>query len=466
MEAADLFIRGATVLTLDPRRRVIRDGGVVVEGRCIKAVGRRDELERRYRASRTIDAGGRVALPGFVDAHVHVHQAFVRSLTHGEPYQFWSRIFRPFEYLMTEEDAYVSALLHILTSIRMGIACFVDSGGYHPDAVAAAVSETGIRCVLSRLTMDTAADLPHTRQGVPPESTGEALEKSVRLIERWHRKADGRLRTWLSLNQLMVCSDELYRQAKILSEKHGVGIQTHLCAFRPEVEFALLRWGKRPVEHLDELGVLGPRFLAAHATLLSDPDIRRLAERDVRVVHCPNSAVMAKQGIPKVPQMLAAGITVALGGDGYFVDQIECMKFATVLHTGYWGERYADPEVLLPETLVEMATLNGARAVGWDDEIGSLEAGKRADIILLAIGRAHQTPHWDLLAELVHYSYSGDIDTVIVDGRVLMENRKVLVLDEEDVLRRAQARAARIFREGVERGLIRKVLPLERWPVE
>jgi 5-methylthioadenosine/S-adenosylhomocysteine deaminase len=369
---------------------------------------------------------------------------------------------------MTEEDSYIATLLHILTSIRMGITCFVETGSYFPDVMGKAVVETGIRCVLSRLTMDTKGDLPHSDQGIlPDETTEQGLERSNEFVERWHGQADGRIRAWLSMHMLQICSDKLYSGAKELADKFGVGVQTHLCSVRAETDYSLLRWGRRPIEHLDDLGVLGPNFLIHHGVLVSDSDIRLLAERGVGVVHCPNSVVMAKQGIPRIPQMIDAGVTVALAGDGYFCDQIELMKFAEAYLISHWAERYNDPNVLLPETLLEMATLNGAKVVSWDDEIGSIQAGKKADLITMKVGgQVHQTPHWDLLAELVHHSYSSDIETVIVDGKILMEDRKVLVLDEEEILRKGQEHAERVFRDGNERGLIRKFQKLERWPFE
>ncbi len=462
---ADIFIENATVITLDEQRRVIRDGGVVIEGNRIKDIGKSSELQKRYKAARIINGKDRVILPGFIDSHVHANQSFVKSLIHGEPYLYWSRIFRPFEYVMTEEDSYIATLLHILTSIRMGITCFVETGSYYPDVMGQAVVETGMRCVLSRLTMDTKGDLPHTQQGIlPDETTEEGLQRSSEFVERWHGQGDGRIRAWLSMHMLQICSDDLYCGAKKLADKYGVGVQTHLGSVRAETDYSLLRWGRRPIEHLDDLGVLGPKFLIHHGVLCSDSDIRKLAEREVGVVHCPNAAVMSKQGIARIPQMIDAGVTVALGGDGYFVDHLELMKFAEAMLIPHWGERYNDPNVLLPETLLEMGTLNGAKAVSWDDEIGSLKAGKRADLIIMRLGQAHQTPHWDLLAEVVHHSYASDIETVIVDGKILMEDRKVLVLDEEEILRKSQTHATRVFREGVELGLIRKFQKLERWP--
>ena len=231
---ADIFIENATVITLDEQRRVIRDGGVVIEGNRIKDIGKSSELQKRYKAARIINGKDRVILPGFIDSHVHANQSFVKSLIHGEPYLYWSRIFRPFEYVMTEEDSYIATLLHILTSIRMGITCFVETGSYYPDVMGQAVVETGMRCVLSRLTMDTKGDLPHTQQGIlPDETTEEGLQRSSEFVERWHGQGDGRIRAWLSMHMLQICSDDLYCGAKKLADKYGAACRHISVRFAP-----------------------------------------------------------------------------------------------------------------------------------------------------------------------------------------------------------------------------------------
>ncbi|MBI4233873.1 MAG: amidohydrolase [Chloroflexi bacterium] len=452
-----LLIRNADYLvTVDQERRIIRDGAVaVVDGRIV-AVGKTEAVAPRFGAAEVIDARGKLVLPGLVDTHIHNAQQLGRGLG-DEAYSGPERLFRRLwvvEANMDAGDALCAARLCQLELIRAGTTCFADPGNYFPGETAQAVRESGLRGIIAR----TAFDLGQTAMGQLPsrfyETTDEALARAAETVVKFNNTLDGRLKAWLSMRVPVACSDDLLRKLGALAAKHHVGIIGHACENRDETVASHLRHGMGDVARLEALGVLGPNLLLLHMGWLDTRELLLVKQRDVKVSLAPGATfhqAMGNINYGKAPEMLALGVTVSLGSDaamsGNFLDVIR----QTFLLVGGYHEARLDPKVIRPETAVEMITINGARATLWDAEIGSLEAGKRADITILDIMRPEWQPVHNPIANLVYSAHGGCADTVIVDGRILMRGGKVLTLNEEDLYREAKERAVSLVkRAGLE----------------
>jgi len=333
----------------------------------------------------------------------------------------------PIEQNLTADDCYAGALLGCLEMIKSGTTCFADQYFYMED-VARAVEETGLRGVLSRGIIEV--------QG--PEKLKRTIKEGERLVKTCHGMANGRILTMFGPHAAYTCSPECLMQVKELAKKYKVGIHTHIAETQDEVDKITKRYGKRPVEHLDSIGFLGPEVLAAHCIWLTAREIEIVHKRGVKPVHNPVSNMKTASGVAPVPEMLAADIPVALGTDGAAsnnsLDMFDEMKFAALLSKVH----KLDPTVVPAQAVLGMATINGAIALGLQDEIGSLEVGKKADIVLVDMKKPHLAPLHNIVSHLVYSAVGSDVDTVMVDGEVLMQGRKVLMLDEDKVLEGVQ----------------------------
>jgi 5-methylthioadenosine/S-adenosylhomocysteine deaminase len=420
---ADILIKGGYVVTMDPQRRVIEGGSVAVEGNRITGVAK----EIKERAEVVINARGKVVLPGLINAHTHLSMTLLRGVADDMQLMKWLEKIWSIEKHLKAEDCYAGALLGCLEMIKSGTTCFADMYFYMED-VARAVEESGLRGVLSYgiIEMD---DLKRRES---------ELSKGESLVKDWHGKAEGRILTMFGPHAPYTCSPECLMKVKELAKKYDVGIHTHLSETRDEVKQMIKKYGRRPVKHLDSIGFLGPEVLAAHCVWLNEKEIKILHDRGVKPVHNPVSNMKLSSGVAPVPEMLAAGIPVALGTDGAAsnnsLDMFKEMKFAALLNKSY---RF-DPVAVPAMSALEMATVNGATALGLGSELGSIEVGKKADLVLVDIGKPHLTPLHNLISHLVYSAVGSDVETTIVDGRILMLERRVLVLDEDKVLRLAQ----------------------------
>jgi 5-methylthioadenosine/S-adenosylhomocysteine deaminase len=333
----------------------------------------------------------------------------------------------PIEQNLTADDCYAGALLGCLEMIKSGTTCFADQYFYMED-VARAVEEAGLRGVLSRgiIELDD------------PEKREMTIREGERLVKNCHGMANGRILTMFGPHSAYTCSPECLMQVKELAKKYRVGIHTHISEAQDEVDKIFKRYGKRPVEHLDSIGFLGPEVLAAHCVWLTAREIEIFHRRGVKPVHNPVSNMKTASGVAPVPEMLGAGIPVALGTDGAAsnnsLDMFREMKFAALLNKVH----KLDPTVVPARAVLEMATINGAIALGLQGEIGSLEVGKKADVVLVDMKKPHLAPLHNVISHLVYSTVGSDVDTVIVDGEVLMREDRVLTLDEDEILERAQ----------------------------
>ena len=453
----DLLIVGGDVITMNAAGEVLSDGALAVRGNQIVAIGRAADMTAAYAAPQTIDARQHVVMPGLIDTHTHTAQQFQRSLVkwlgRERPFKepVWQTLLFPFEASLTDEDMHLSGLFAYANMLKVGTTTFADSGGPCPEALAPAIEQTGIRGVLARSTVDAT-------DGIPPEMTDTVagvIQKGERLYQQWHGKADGRIRVWMGMRQIMVCSEDLLHAVRGLADQFKTGIHIHLAEGPYEVDWAIIRAGQRPTEYLASRGFLGPGVHAAHSVMLSERELDLYQAHDVSVGHCP-VAMFSYTGVAKVPEMLRRNLRVGLGSDGAAfsggsLDLFQQMKMAYHTHSVVYGMPYRDISPVSQEDMLEVATLGGARALRWDNEIGSLEVGKKADLILLSTDDLDVMPSYDPLHTASSSASGAQVRTVIVDGRVVVRDGVLLTLDEQALREEIRARAPKIVERFLKR---------------
>lgn len=431
----DLAVDGALVLTMDPRCPIVHRGRVLVAGNRIAWVG--PAANAPGEAEEVVGLEQGLVMPGLVNAHTH--EVLTRGVCEDLPLMRWlEEICFPLDRSYTEEDMRAAALLNQLEMIAGGVTTFLDIYRL-PHVCAEVLERSGLRGVLSPQIVDL------------PEKSAEDLEYNRWPWDTWHGKGGGRIHVWVGVHAPYSCLPSTYREAYRLARELGVGLHTHLSETEDEVRMMHEREGKSPVAYLRDLGVLGPWTVVAHATHLSREDMGELASRGVKVVHNPTSNMKLASGVAPVPEMLEAGLTVALGTDSNLsnnnLDMFEEMRMAALLQK--LARR--DAAVMPCHRVLEMATLGGARALGLEGEIGSLEPGKKADLIVVDLDRPHLHPLLtgevsNVVEHLVYSASAADVDTTVVDGRVLMRHRRVLTLDAPAVMREADQRARDLCR--------------------
>jgi len=455
---------GATIITVDPQRRIIAAGALAVQGDRLAAVGKGAEVRAQFPDAKRVDVAGKLIIPGLVDTHVHLAQALIRGCADDMDLLPWltERVW-VLQGNYTEADGRASAALCIAEMLKSGTTTFLESmlaGRYGLDGIAEVVEESGIRGVLSKIVMDIAAYADGSNAMYPGmvEERETSMRQALAAYDRWNGAANGRIQVWFGPRTPGGVSVDLYREMVRQARQRDMGITMHLGEVRADVEFMRREFDMTLVEFCDSVGMLGPKTVLVHAVWLTPPEIARLAETGTSISHNPASNTKLASGFAPIPEMLDAGVNVALGCDGgpsnNTYDLIREMRLAAVIHKA----RTLDPLVVPAETVLEMATINGARALGLADEIGSLEAGKKADFVVLNLDRAGLTPSPNPVSTLVYAARGSDVDTVVIDGQVVVEDGRLLTLDEEAVLVEARQRAAEVYaRAGV------AITP--RWPV-
>jgi 5-methylthioadenosine/S-adenosylhomocysteine deaminase len=460
-EDVDLLISGATLVTMNAERLMIRDGSIAVKDGKILDVGKTSKIDGKYGAEKTIKGSGKVVMPGIFDSHVHLSSSLVKGLIYGEPIPL-GITYMPFGESLDEEEVHVAALLSCIDRLKNGATYIGDVGSKYPDSVAKAITATGMKATISFGMIDKEIPgFPYSRPLPPGQTTDKALRDAREFERRWDGAADGRISVGFSTN-IWSTSDELYMETKGMADELGSVINDHLDQHRYEIEYAIRTWGKRPVEHLDRLGVLGPNFNAHHMVFVADREIPIVKERGVSVCHCPRAALNS-HGIPKFPLFNALGINCMLGTDMRVSDMFELTRLASYVFHGTDGLYYYDPLVLPAESLLEMVTVNAAKAYGQVSKTGSIERGKRADIAIVDFEKPHLTPSFDIVAELTRYVYGSDVDTVIIDGKIVMEDREVKSVDEREILERAREIGYETYEKTKDR--MSKTVPVNRWRI-
>jgi 5-methylthioadenosine/S-adenosylhomocysteine deaminase len=444
----DLLVIGGTVITMDPARRVLERGAVGIRGGRIAEVGPADALDA-VPAARRMDVSGRVVFPGLINTHTHLFQTLLKGPADDRVLEDWFRqVVGPAGCELTEEDCYVAATLGCVEAIRSGTTTVKDFMYAHPrprlsDAVIRAMVETGVRGVYVRGYIDMGAEY-----GIPPaliEATEAVLEDCDRVARRYHGSADGRISVRFGPCMIWSCTETGLRATQRLAADLGVGLTMHVAETPFSVQNAVARFGVGDLAILERIGFLETPTLAVHCVHLTDRDLRILKARGTAVSHNPTSNMYLATGVAPIPQMLLAGITVGLATDGPASNNnqnmIEALKFAALLHKVHT----LDPTAITAEQAFEMATLGAARALGLEQEIGSLEVGKRADLVIADLRTSHASPVHHPLSSLVYSAIGAEVETVIIDGHVVMEGGRVLTVNEDDVVREAQRAATALL---------------------
>ncbi|MDP1827208.1 MAG: 5'-deoxyadenosine deaminase [Archangium sp.] len=437
----DLVIGNATVITMNAAREVIRDAEVVIQGDRIVRVGPR-KRGGKTGLRRTIDARGQLVLPGLIHSHLHACQTLCRNHADGMELLDWlrDRIW-PFEALHDAQSLRASADLTFLECIRSGATSVLDMGTVrHYDSVFESARDSGIRLVGGKCMMDAG-------QGVPAglrETTEGSLAESIRLIEKWHGSEGDRLRYALAPRFVLSCTEALLRKVQAIAIERGVRIHTHASENATECDVVREKTGMDNVSYFHHLGLLGTHTTLAHCVWLTAEEQRLLRESGTRVAHCPSANFKLASGTAKIPELLKQGIVVGLGADGApcnnNLDIFMELRLAALIHLPRGG-----PTSLSAMTVLEMATLNGAKALGLEGEIGCLTEGARADVITVDLSNAHTTPSsGDAVASLVYSGQSQDVRDVVVNGQILMRDRRLMNVDEAAILSAARTASARL----------------------
>lgn len=435
-DKADLIVTGGTIVTMDANRRVIQNGAIAIKNGRIAAVGTAAEIKAGYTSTSIIAANGHIVLPGLINTHTHAAMSLFRGIADDLKLQEWleKHIFPAEAKNVTADFVRWGTRLAALEMIRGGTTTYADMY-YFEDVVAEATKEAGMRGVLG----ETIIDFP-----VPDaKSPAIGLAQAEKFLIRW--KNDPLITAAVAPHSAYTCSRETLKSAHDLAVKYGAPYLIHLSETEKENQDMQAKEKMSPTAYLDSLGVLGPRTLAAHCVWVSQDDIARLNRAHAGVAHNPSSNMKLSSGAAPVVEMLAAGVAVGLGTDGVAgsnndVDMFEEMDLAAKLSKLITR----DPRSLPAQTTLEMATINGARAIGMERETGSLEAGKRADLITVRLDAPHAVPLYNVYSQIAYALKSSDVDDVLIEGRIVMRQRRVLTLNEEVVKQQARQLADRV----------------------
>ncbi len=439
-ETVDLLAKGWYVVTMNDARHIVRDGAVAVRGDEIVAVGKASDLEARYQAAETIGGDRFVVTPGLVNTHIHITG---EPLTRGyvpDDTPFEENVFMwlcPLYSVYTAEEERLSAQLAAVEMLKSGTTTFLEAGTIRfLDEVIDWLAEVGIRGRVGRWVWD----LP-PEPDVYKQDTDEAIGFLQRQLEQHRSVADGRLGAWSILVGHTTCSDPLWRAARELATEHGTGMSFHMSPAKLDPEGFVAEFGHRPMVHLAELGVLGPDVVMTHCVQVDDQELAVMAETGAHVAHCPTTALKVSYGVTqvgKMPEMTMAGINVAIGTDGNNASNYSDLMRAVYLVAGLFKDARQDPQMFPAEMAYDMATRGGAAALQMSDRIGSLEAGKKADLVLHDTDRPEWRPLLNVVNQLVWSADGRGVHTVVVDGRKVVEDGRMLTVDETALYAAAQ----------------------------
>ncbi len=431
--SADILITNGTVLTLDAQGTRVSGGAVAIKKDRIIWIGPMNDFSPEN-VPKIIDARGGIIMPGLINAHTHAAMTCFRGLADDLPLMTWlnEHVF-PAESKLDQNKVFFGALLACAEMILSGTTCFTDMYLFE-DAVAMAAKQAGIRAVVGEVLYD----FPSPNYG-PIE---KGFEYTEMLIDKW--KADPLINIAIEPHSPYLCSPVLLKKATKISQDHDIPMIIHLSETESEVKDIRSRYGKTPVAHLANLDILTPNLLACHCVVLTEEEMKLLARFDVKVVHNPQSNMKLASGIAPVPELMKKGVCVAIGTDGCAsnndLDMFSEMDTTAKLHK----VNTKDPTVLNAETVLRMATIESARALGLSRITGSLEIGKKADIITIDIAKPHLTPMYHPESHLVYAARGSDVDTVVIDGRVIAENGRLMKLDIDKIMENVREIAAEI----------------------
>jgi 5-methylthioadenosine/S-adenosylhomocysteine deaminase len=435
----DLIIDGGTIITMDPARKILEHSSIVVQDQRIIAVDDRDSIHMVYYADKVINAGDRVIIPGLINTHTHLFQTFLRGIGQDLPAIEWlHQAIDPVVNHLTPEDSHLSALLGCVEGIKSGTTCLVEYNYANPhkecsDATIRAFSDAGLRGIFARGILDMGDLHPEIIQKTETE-----YAECERLIQKYHQKNGDMLLVWIAPYTIMSASPLAFRLSRELADQYHTGLSVH-SSTPNTIEASIKQYGKGDVKWEDEIGFLGPDVLLVHCCgILSEEDLKIMLKNNVKISHNPISNCYLGEGIAQVRDMVAYGIKVSLASDGPCSnnrqDMFEVMKVASLLQK----VKYLDPTCMTANKVLEMATIEGAECLGLDTKIGSIEPGKLADIAILDLCKPNVVYCQDPVSAIVYSATAESVETVIINGKIVMEARRLLMMDEKEILHRSQ----------------------------
>ncbi|MDK2878500.1 MAG: 5-methylthioadenosine/S-adenosylhomocysteine deaminase [Thermoanaerobacteraceae bacterium] len=427
----NILIKNATLLSMGDKEEPVENVEVAIEKDKIKYIG---EVPEDFYAEKVIDARESLVMPGLIDGHTHIAMSLFRNYADDLPLMEWlkTRIW-PLEEKLTAQDVYWGSMLGVAELIRSGVTCFSDMY-FFMEETAKAVEEAGIRAVLARGLVGGDND------------DGRRFEETRKLYKSWHNGAGGRLKFMVGPHAPYTCSPGYLRKVVELARELNVGIHIHIAESADEVEESLKNYGKSPVRHIYDLGLFDIPTVAAHCVHLSDEDIEILAENKVSVVNNPTSNLKLASGFAPVEKMIKKGINVALGTDGPSsnnnLNMFEEINLAAIINKSVDHDATSIPAI----TAIKMATVNGAKALGLEKEIASIEVGKKADLIIIDTQKPHFYPRHNIISALAYSAQASDVKTVIVDGKIVMEDYEIKTIDTERIMFEAEKAAKDLMR--------------------
>lgn len=426
----NILIKNTSILTMNAQNELLENKSIAIEDDKIKYIG---DVPIDFKADKVIDGMDKVVMPGLVNAHTHVAMSLFRNYADDLPFWEWlTEKIWPIEEKLTPEDVYWGSMLSIIEMIKSGVTCFNDMY-FFMEETARAVSGSGMRARLSRGLTGQAA------------SKDLKLNENIKLHENWNNKGDGRITVMLGPHATYTCSPEYLGETVKVAKELNVGLHIHISESKKEVDDNFAQYGVSPVKHLENIGVFEIPTIAAHCVHLSDEDIDILAKNRVSVVNNPGSNLKLGNGFARVEKLLEKGVNVALGTDGSSsnnnLNMFEEINLAATINKAVNNNPISIPAI----TALEMATKNGAKALQLDGEIGSIEVGKKADIIIIDFKQPHLYPRYNIISSLAYSAQASDVETVIINGNIVMENHEIKNIDVEEVMVNVQRCANRLI---------------------
>ncbi|WP_286232058.1 5'-deoxyadenosine deaminase [Neobacillus mesonae] len=436
---SSILIKNAEIVTMNNQEEIIFGDLYIVDDRIVD-VGK----DLPYAAQKVIDARGRTVIPGFIQTHIHLCQTLFRGQADDLELMDWlKKKIWPLEASHDAESSYYSAMLGIGELIQSGTTTIVDMETVHyTDEAFQAIDQSGIRALAGKVMMDLGEEVPEGLR----ENTNDSIQKSVDLLEKWHLHDNGRIEYAFCPRFVVSCTEELLIEVQKLSQKYHVKVHTHASENRGEIEIVERERGMRNVVYLDYLGLANESLILAHCVWLDEEEKRIIKERGVKMTHCPGSNLKLASGIADIPGMIDRDAFISLGADGApcnnNLDMLNEMRLAAIIHKPTYG-----PTSMDAKTVFRMATIGGARAVGLEDQIGSIEIGKKADLAILNLNDFHMYPSFgvDTITRIVYSATRADVETTIINGKIVMENRFLKTMDKEIILKESNKAIKRLL---------------------
>ncbi|KMK76512.1 5'-deoxyadenosine deaminase [Alkalihalobacillus pseudalcaliphilus] len=434
------LIKNAEIITMNKNKDILI-GDLLIEGNTIKHIGKDLQVEN---IDTFIDGTNKTIIPGFVQTHIHLCQTIFRGKGDDLELMDWlkQRIW-PLEAAHDEESIYYSALLGIGELIQSGTTTIADMETVHyTDSAFKAIAHSGIRALSGKVMMDKGHEVPKRLQ----EKTEQSLQESVDLLEKWHMYDNGRIQYSFAPRFVISSTEKLLIEVGALSKQYGVKVHTHASENKEEINIVEKQTGMRNIVYLDHLGLANERLLLAHCIWLNDEEKRIIKNKGVHISHCPGSNMKLASGFADVPEMLQENMSVSLGADGApcnnNLDMFQEMRLAALIHKPTHG-----PTAMNAHQVFEMATIGGAKALGLEDEIGSIEIGKKADLAILNLRKFHTYPRYDVdtVSRIVYSATRSEVESTLINGKLVMHNQMMKTMDQEEVLTEAETSIQRLL---------------------